>query len=195
MGISHVIRGVEWLPSTPKHVLLYKMFELDPPTFAHIPLLIHKSGAKLSKRHGDMSVNSYKNRGYLPETIINGLALLGWTPSSIENLHNNTSSTSEFSKLLYLSDLESCFNLEKIGKSPWKFEEQNFRYLNSQHIRRKFSYSSPSEKQFWASEFREVLINTLPHRIHCKINDLSESKLCHIMDIMVPRILFYSDLK
>jgi len=66
MRITHVIRGEEWLPSTPKHILLYKMFDIDPPTFAHLPLLLNMQGQKLSKRHGDVSVDEYREKGYLP---------------------------------------------------------------------------------------------------------------------------------
>jgi glutamyl/glutaminyl-tRNA synthetase len=60
MKITHVIRGEEWLPSTPKHIILYKMFEIDPPVFAHLPLLLNSKGQKLSKRFGDVSVEDYK---------------------------------------------------------------------------------------------------------------------------------------
>lgn len=85
MRITHVIRGEEWLPSTPKHLILYKMFEMDPPQFAHLPLLLNIDGSKLSKRHGDVSVDDFKNQGYLPEALLNGLALLGWNPPNRED--------------------------------------------------------------------------------------------------------------
>ena len=80
MQISHVIRGEEWLPSTPKHLLLYKMLELDPPQYAHLPLLLNSKGQKLSKRHGDVAVIDYRAKGYLPEALTNGIGLLGWNP-------------------------------------------------------------------------------------------------------------------
>ena len=80
MQISHVIRGEEWLSSTPKHLILYSMFGLTPPSFAHLPLLLNDKGQKLSKRFGDVSVKAYKDQGFLPEAMINGLALLGWNP-------------------------------------------------------------------------------------------------------------------
>ena len=80
MQITHVIRGEEWLSSTPKHLLLYQMFGLQPPIFAHLPLLLNDKGQKLSKRFGDVSVQAYKDQGFLPEAMINGLALLGWNP-------------------------------------------------------------------------------------------------------------------
>jgi nondiscriminating glutamyl-tRNA synthetase len=80
MQISHVIRGEEWLSSTPKHLILYSMLGLKAPSFAHLPLLLNEKGQKLSKRFGDVSVQAYKDQGFLPEAMFNGLALLGWNP-------------------------------------------------------------------------------------------------------------------
>lgn len=120
MGISHVIRGEEWLPSTPKHIMLYDMLNVDPPVYAHIPLLINNSGAKLSKRHGDISIESYKQKGYLPEALINGLALLGWSPPSHSEINVVGSNLKVFeeSEVLTMEDLESFFDIFKIGKAP-----------------------------------------------------------------------------
>jgi len=80
MGITHVIRGEEWLPSTPKHTILYDMFGWQHPEFAHLPLLLNSKGQKLSKRFGDVSVQSYIEKGYLNEALMNSIALLGWNP-------------------------------------------------------------------------------------------------------------------
>lgn len=66
MRITHVIRGFEWLASTPKHIMLYKMLDIEPPLFAHLPLIVDQSGKKLSKRLGDTRISSYKERGFLP---------------------------------------------------------------------------------------------------------------------------------
>ena len=131
MGISHVIRGVEWLPSTPKHILLYNMLDIQPPAFAHIPLLVNTRGAKLSKRHGDISVQSYIDKGYLPEGLINGLALLGWTPPSHDdpNILNSNLKIFEESEILTMEDLEAYFSILKVGRSPCKFDEEKFKFL------------------------------------------------------------------
>src|SRR3989339_1872219 len=80
MEISHVIRGEEWLHSTPKHIQLYKMFGWKQPQFAHLPLLVNEQKQKLSKRHGDVSVEDYQEKGYLPEALVNFVAFLGWNP-------------------------------------------------------------------------------------------------------------------
>ena len=78
--ITHVIRGEEWLPSTPKHILLYRAFGWPVPVFAHLPLLLNPDKSKLSKRQGDVAVEDYVMKGYLKEAIINFVALLGWNP-------------------------------------------------------------------------------------------------------------------
>jgi nondiscriminating glutamyl-tRNA synthetase len=84
MQISHVIRGMEWLPSTPKHILLHKMLDIEPPLYCHLPLIVDMDGKKLSKRNSamDMSVASFREKGYLPEGLLNSVALLGWSPPS-----------------------------------------------------------------------------------------------------------------
>ena len=79
MQISHVMRGEEWISSTPKHILLYQMFGWDVPEFAHMPLLRNPDKSKLSKRKNDVSIMSYQEKGYLPEALLNFLMLLGWS--------------------------------------------------------------------------------------------------------------------
>lgn len=85
MRITHVLRGEEWLSSTPKHILLYKALGWTPPLFAHLPLLLNPDGSKLSKRSGDVHVEQYIAKGYLPEAVDNFVALLGWHPSNHQN--------------------------------------------------------------------------------------------------------------
>ena len=80
------MRGEEWLPSTPKHIILYKFFNWDEPKFIHLPLLLNPDKSKLSKRQGDVSVHNYVENGYLSKAIINFIALLGWHPSSDEEI-------------------------------------------------------------------------------------------------------------
>lgn len=166
MKISHVIRGQEWLPSTPKHLLLYHMLDIDPPEFIHIPLLINDKGAKLSKRHGDFSVESFIKRGYLPEALINGVSLLGWNPPSYEDpiyLGGNIKQFLE-SEIMFMDDLEEYFDLNKIGKAPCKFEESKFVFLNSHHIRKKFEYYNADERKESTVRFRKILTEVLDGR-------------------------------
>ena len=195
MGISHVIRGAEWLQSTSKHMILYKMFDIDPPSFAHIPQLIHNSGAKLSK-YGDLSVEKFKNEGYMPQAIVNGLALFGWTPPSHEDPQAIGGSVREFmeTEVLELEDLEAYFNILKIGKSNWKFDEEKLKYYNSQHLRRSFIYYNMNERRESTTRFRQLLFDHLPEEVHSEIRKYNYLKIAKIMDIVIPRINFYSDI-
>ena len=86
MRITHVIRGEEWISSTPKHVLLYQAFGWTPPVFAHPPLILGPDRSKLSKRHGAVAFLEFKERGFLPEAMFNYLALLGWSAGTDEEL-------------------------------------------------------------------------------------------------------------
>ncbi|MFA5155215.1 MAG: glutamate--tRNA ligase [Patescibacteria group bacterium] len=124
MEISHVTRGDEWLPSFPKNILLYQSFGWTPPKFIHLPLLLNPSGGKLSKRQGDVFVEDYRIKGYLPEAIINFCALLGWHPKSDQEIWS-------------LAELEKGFSLEGLGASPAVFDPAKLDYYNSYYIRRK----------------------------------------------------------
>lgn len=165
MRITHVIRGEEWLPSTPKHLLLYKMFELDPPQFAHLPLLLNMKGQKLSKRHGDVSVSEYRDKGFLPEALLNGLALLGWNPPHREDPNALSGDLNQFlrNEVLTMEEMEKVFNISKIGKSGVKFDQQKLEFLNASHIRNKFTYyKDESEIKQLLAEWRTVLQAELP---------------------------------
>lgn len=124
MKISHVIRGEEWLPSTPKHILLYDFFGWEKPQFAHLPLLLNPDRSKLSKRQGDVAVEEYRAKGYLKEALINFVALLGW----------NAGDDQEF---YYLNELIEKFSLERVNKSGAVFDLNKLLWLNGEHIRKK----------------------------------------------------------
>lgn len=124
MQISHVIRGEEWLSSTPKHILLYDYFGWEKPQFAHLPLLLNPDRSKLSKRQGDVAVEDYFAKGYLKEALINFIALLGW----------NSGDNKEF---YYLNELIEKFSLERVNKSGAVFNLEKLKWLNGEHIRKK----------------------------------------------------------
>jgi len=124
MEISHVIRGEEWLPSTPKHILLYQFFGWDLPKFAHLPLLLNPDKSKLSKRQGDVAVEDYRAKGYLKEAIINFIAFLGWNPGDERELFS-------------MDELIKEFSLERVGKSGAVFNVEKLDWLNFQHLRKK----------------------------------------------------------
>ncbi len=122
MGITHVIRGEEWLPSTSKHVLLYDAFGWSRPEFAHLPLLLNPDRSKLSKRQGDVAVEDYKAKGFLPEALLNYVALLGW----------NTTDNREF---FTMDELIREFSLDRVGKSGAVFDMEKLRWFNAQYLR------------------------------------------------------------
>jgi glutamyl-tRNA synthetase len=122
MGITHVIRGEEWLLSLPKHVQLYKAFGWEQPKFAHLPLLLNPDRSKLSKRQGDVAVEDYLEKGYLPQALINFLALLGWNPGTDQEFFS-------------LDDLIKQFSLERVSKSGAVFEIEKLNWMNGHYIR------------------------------------------------------------
>ncbi|MDP4219154.1 MAG: glutamate--tRNA ligase [Bacteroidota bacterium] len=126
MKITHVIRGEEWLSSTPKHVLLYRAFgwEEAMPKFAHLPLLLNPDRSKLSKRQGDVAVEDFRDKGYLPDALINFVALLGWNPSATEEIYS-------------MDDLIKSFDLEKVNKAGAVFGKEKLDWMNSEYIRMK----------------------------------------------------------
>lgn len=123
MEIDLVLRGEEWLPSLPKHLLLYDAFGWDRPQCAHVPLLLNKTGGKLSKRQGDVGASEFLDKGYLPEVLINFLALLGWNPGGTEEIFS-------------LDELVKNFTLERVQKGGAVFDVERLDWLQGQWIRK-----------------------------------------------------------
>lgn len=125
MGITHVIRGEEYISSTPKYVQLYKNFGWDVPEFAHLPLLLNPDKSKLSKRQGDVAVEDYITKGYLKEAIINFVVLLGWNPGK--------GSTQE---IFSLSELEAVFDMAQVHKGGAVFDTKKLDWMNAAYIKK-----------------------------------------------------------
>jgi glutamyl-tRNA synthetase len=123
MTISHVLRAEEWLSSTPRHVLLYRALDWQPPQFAHLPMILGADRAKLSKRHGATNVSEYRKEGYLPDAMINFLALLGW-------------SLDDRAELLSREELIKHFSLERVGKTAAIFNKDKLEWMNGVYLRR-----------------------------------------------------------
>ncbi|NLV75765.1 MAG: glutamate--tRNA ligase [Tissierellia bacterium] len=122
MNITHIVRGEEWLPSTPKHVYLYEVFGWEKPTYVHLPTVLNKDRKKLSKRHGDVSVDDFKAKGYLPEGLVNYLALVGWSPESNEEIFD-------------MEGLIKEFSFERVSKTGGIFDKDKLDWVNAHHIR------------------------------------------------------------
>jgi nondiscriminating glutamyl-tRNA synthetase len=120
MKVSHVIRGEDHLSNTPKQILLYRALGYVPPKFAHLSIIKGPDGQKLSKRHGETSVEAYKSKGYLPEAFLNYLALLGWAPKSGE--------------ILTLEQMAAEFDLTHVGKSGAIFDPVKLRWMGQQYV-------------------------------------------------------------
>lgn len=124
MKITHVIRGAEYVASTPKYLSLYEALEITPPVLAHVPHILAPNGnKKLGKRDGAKSVNEYREEGILPEAMLNFLAQLGWNDGTDQDLYS-------------LDELVEKFSLERVQKSGARFDEQRLIWLNGQWIRR-----------------------------------------------------------
>ena len=122
MQITHVIRGEEWLSSTPKHLFIYEAFGWTPPKFAHLPLLLNPDRSKLSKRQGDVAVEDYLSKGYLPEALVNFVALLGWNPTADREIYTH-------------DELRHMFDLAKVNKAGAIFNLEKLQWMNEQYLR------------------------------------------------------------
>jgi glutamyl-tRNA synthetase len=123
MEITHVLRAEEWLSSTPRHLLLYQALGFEPPQFAHLPMILGADRSKLSKRHGAVSITEYREQGYLPEAMVNFLALLGW-------------SLDDRTEILSRQELIENFSLERVGRTAAIFNRDKLDWMNGVYIRR-----------------------------------------------------------
>jgi glutamyl-tRNA synthetase len=184
MEITHVIRGEEWLPSAPLHVLLYRYLGWERPEFAHLPLILKPDGnGKLSKRDGDRLgfpvfptnwknqetgevFSGYRENGYFPETFVNMLALLGWNPGTEQELFSMT-------------ELIDAFSLDRVGKSGARFDPEKTKWFNQQYLRGKSNIELVQMVQPILQE-NEILVE--------------DEKVAHIVGLMKERATFPSDL-
>ncbi len=124
MEISHVFRGEEWIPSTPKHILIYQAFGWESPQIGHLPTVLSMKGGKLSKRDGDVSIADFRRKGYLPEAIVNFISLLGWNPKSEKEFFT-------------LSELIQEFDMKKLNKAAPRFDWERLDWFSSFYVKQK----------------------------------------------------------
>lgn len=165
MEITHVIRGDEWMSSTPKHILLYDSFGWTPPTFMHMPLLLGMDGKKLSKRRNPTSIFYYRDSGYLPEALLNFLSLMGYRMSGDKEIYN-------------LEEIINEFDPKRIGVSGAVFDFKKLDWLNQHYIINHI----PKEK-LWerliAWSFNETFMDQLTEMCHTRIKNFGEfMELC-----------------
>jgi len=123
MQISHVIRGDDHISNTPRQILLFEALGWKPPKYAHLPLILGGDGTPLSKRHGAVALSHYREEGYLPEALLNYLALLGWGPEGNQEVFT-------------LAEMTQKFSLKRITKSNARFDLAKLEWMNSQHIKK-----------------------------------------------------------
>lgn len=157
MGITHVLRGEEHLSNTPRQILVYDALGLKKPKFAHVSLILGKDRSKMSKRHGSTSVVAYKNQGYLPEALVNFLALLGWAPTGEEEIFT-------------LEELTERFSLERVSKSPAVFDMEKLKWINGHYIR-----NMPLE------HLKEMAVPYLKEAGFLKENNIEEDSLADLV--------------
>jgi len=190
MKISHVIRGEEWLPSLPLHLRLYDAFGWDAPKFAHLPLILKPSGkGKLSKRDGDKlgfpvfplewkttTSPGYKERGYLPEAVVNFLALLGWNPGTEQEVFE-------------MDALIDSFDLHKVHKAGARFDPDKNRWFNQQHVQR-----LPFKR--WVDLCKEVLVYkgvVFDTKKLISVAELIQNRVVLIVDVWSELRVFFED--
>lgn len=123
MRITHVLRAEEHLSNTPRQILLYELLGYPPPRFAHLPMILAPDRSKLSKRHGATAVREYREMGFLPEAVVNYLALLGWSPGGEEEFFS-------------LEELSRLFSLERVGKTASVYDVEKMAWFNGRYLRR-----------------------------------------------------------
>ncbi len=175
MGITHIIRGTEYLSSTPKYNLIYRSFGFDIPKYIHVPPVMKDAQQKLSKRHGDASYEDFINRGYLKEAILNYIALLGWNPRSEREIFS-------------LEELQQAFDVAGLSKSPAIFDERKLTWMNAEYIR------AMDEQRFTDTAmpyYREILD---PDEAQCRVLQKILQPRLEVLNDIPPKIVFLKEL-
>ncbi|POY72299.1 putative Glutamate--tRNA ligase [Rhodotorula taiwanensis] len=198
MGITHVLRGEEWLPSTPKHLQLYDALNLPRPQFAHLPLLVNPDGSKLSKRAGDVRVEDYISRGYEPEALLNFVALMGWSPQSSGSdtpssaaAEPASSSPSDVAheEVLPLAALIEAFSLEGVNKNRATMQAAKLDFLNRAHLRIKLAdMTEGGGRHDVATRARKVIIEKWPQLEEQRPEVVSETYIANVAEALKDRM-------
>jgi glutamyl-tRNA synthetase len=194
MEVTDVLRADEWIPSTPRHILLYQALGWDPPRYVHLPLILGRSGGKLSKRLGHVSLDFYRERGYLSEAVVNYLALLGWAPGDTQEIFS-------------LEELVAKFSWERISVSPAIFDVERLNWFNRWYVRQSppgriardivpylreaYGQSERSEgTAYSADEWLELLVDSVRE----ELNSLSEIP-AHVAFVFVDEVAFTGEAR
>ncbi len=175
MEITHVIRGEEWISSTPKHVMLYQMLQWKAPEFAHCPLLLNADHSKLSKRQGDVAAEDYLSKGYLPEALLNFLCLLGYNPKGDQEIYS-------------MEEMIELFDLSKVNPSGAVVNFDKLKWMNEHYIREK---STDQLMELCLPYVREAGKSVEPE-LFKRLLEVEKQRLTTLADI-VDQLAMYTD--
>jgi glutamyl-tRNA synthetase len=176
MEITHVIRGEEWLSSVPKHIFLYNALGWKPPKMCHLPLLLNPDKSKLSKRQGDVAVEDFLKKGYLPEALLNFIALLGWHPAGDRELFT-------------LDELVQEFSLKRISKAGAVFDMEKMNWMNGHYLRNlELGYIAIKAKPY----FTEAGFDISDNEKYLKIVDVARNRISTLSEIIEVAKLFFT---
>src|SRR5438132_5412644 len=164
MGITHIMRGEEWIASIPKHLLIYGAFGWEVPPMAHFPDVLGPDGKKLSKRHGSTAVSQFRDDGYLPEALINYLALIGWSPGTEEEIFS-------------MDDLIRLWKIEQVQRAGGKWNKERLDFFNGVWIRRLFVDELVRRlRPFIPAEWDEGILRKVTPLIQERMKTLKDAK-------------------
>lgn len=169
MGITHIIRGEDGISNTPRQILIQEALGAPRPQYAHIPFILAPDRSKLSKRHGAVSVTEYRNLGFLPEALVNFLALIGWNPGDERELFS-------------MEELIREFSLEKVQKGGAIFNIEKLRWMNKEYL-----------KKMPAAEFKKRAAECVPESIRT-LPDFNEKKFDAVLSIIGERMSTFKDI-
>lgn len=202
MGITHVLRGEEWLPSLPLHLDLYSCLGIKPPLFAHLPILLNPNGTKMSKRNGDVSVLDFMRRGWEPEGVLNWLALAGW---GVHHENGRASPTGasptqppDSTTLMTLPELIDQFDLSSLTHRRNVLDPAKLAYLNKHHLMR--SWKSEQGIAFQARRVHDVVKAAFPHSLYTNVEYITrvisvlQGRITNLHDVPTLAPFFFVDL-
>lgn len=180
MKISHVIRGEEHLPNTPRQILLQEALGFDRPEYGHLPLMLNADRSKLSKRQGDVAVADYHNQGYLPEAIVNFMVLLGWNPGTEKEIFS-------------MAQLEKEFSIEKVQKAGAVFNIQRLDFINGHYIKEKPAKKLAELCMPYLKNAGLLVAGQVSEAFLEKIVEVSKTRMKKISDIVELSDFFFKD--
>ena len=170
LGLTHIVRGEDHISNTPKQILLYQLLGFKVPEFIHLPLILGEDRARLSKRHGAVSVTAYREEGFLPETLFNFLSLLGWSPGDNR-------------EILSQKELINLFSFDRINKSNAVFDVGKLKWMNKKYL-----------KQVKENDYKDALIKYIEKEgLLDKYNNMDKDKQEILFKLLKPRSSTYSE--